>query len=240
MEATAQTVTAAYEENHSALNLPFLSCTLVAPLALEVVFLVLAVVMSPLWVIAMAVLPFMMPFLMLISLLYRNWPTGIRLDESGITFGAIRSRRAKAGKRHPTVNHQSRGIFRCPWTSVVTARVATDPAEIQRLKKSPDLYTLTNHWGPPREMRHCSTGVLSSPFMRAALVIEIGAGTTHPPLRNAKFFDNFVRHGYFSRWLHPKLSATWVVPTRRPELLAAALASWQAMRTAQTGGPAPN
>jgi len=226
----ADVVTAAYEEHHSALNLPFLSSALVAPLALETVFLVLAVVLSPLWVIAMVFLPFMMPFLMLTSLLYRNWPTGIRLDESGITFGAIRSRRAEAGKRHPTVNHQTRGIFRCPWMSVVTARVETDPAEIRRLKKSPDFYTLTNRWGPPRGMRYCSTGVLSSPFMRAALIIEIGSGTTYPPLRNAKFFNNFLRRGYFSRWLRPELSATWVVPTRRPAELAAALARWQATR----------
>jgi hypothetical protein len=232
--------TVAYEEDHSALNLPFLSCALGAPLALEAVFLVLAVAMSPLWIIAMAVLPFMMPFLMLTSLLYRNWPTGIRLDESGITLGAIRSRRAQAGKRHPTVNHQSQGIFRCPWPSVVAARVATDPAEIRRLKKSPDFYTLTNRWGPARGMRHCGTGVLSSPFMRAALVIEIGAGTTYPSLRNAKFFSNFIRHGHFSFWLHPELSATWVVPTRRPEPLAAALARWQEARTAQTAGPGPD
>lgn len=231
MTSGADVVTAAYEEDHSALNLPFLSSALVAPLALEAIFLVLAVALSPLWVIAMVLLPFMMPFLMLTSLLYRNWPTGIRLDESGITFGAIRSRRAKAGERHPTVNHQTRGIFRCPWTSVVTARVETDPAEIRRLKKSPDFYTLTNRWGPPRGMRYCSTGVLSSPFMRAALIIEIGSGTTYPPLRNAKFFNNFLRRGYFSRWLHPELSATWVVPTRRPAALAAALARWQATRT---------
>lgn len=153
-------------------------------------------------------------------------------DESGITFGAIRSRRAKAGKRHPTVNHQSRGIFHCPWPAVVTVRVAADPVEVQRLKKSPNFYTLNNRWGPPRGMTHCSTGVLSSPFMRAALVIEIGSGTTYPELRNAKFFDNFVRHGYFSRWMHPMLSATWVVPTRRPEALAAALARWKATRMA--------
>ena len=228
---------AAYQENHSALNLAFLSCALGAPLALEVVFLVLAVVRSPAWVLAMAGLPFMVPFLMLISLLYRNWPTGIRLDESGITFGAIGSRRAKSGKRHPTVNHQSRGIFRCPWASVVAARVATDPAEIRRLRKSPDFYTLTNRWGPARGMRHCSTGVLSSPFMRAALVIEIGAGTTYPQLRNAKFYNDLPRRRGFSLWLHPKLSATWVVPTRHPEPLAAALARWQAARPAQAARP---
>ncbi|HEV3379689.1 MAG TPA: hypothetical protein VG142_01685 [Trebonia sp.] len=228
----------AYEENRSALNLPFLSSALIGPLALEAVFLTLAITASPLWVIAMAVLPFTMPFLMLISLLYRNWPTGIRLDESGITFGAIGSRRAESGKRHPTVNHQSRGIFRCPWTSVMTARVATDPAEIQRLKKSPDLYTLTNRWGPARGMRHSSTGVLSSPFMRAALVIEIGPGTTYPPLRSAKFFDNFLRHRKYSFRLRPELSATWVVPTRHPEPLAATLARWQATFPAQTAGPA--
>jgi hypothetical protein len=32
--------------------------------------------------------------------------------------------------------------------------------------------------------------------VRAALVIKLGSGTAYPQLRNAKFFDNFLRHGY--------------------------------------------
>jgi hypothetical protein len=219
--------TAVYQEDHSALNLPFLACAVWTPLAIEIVFLALAVATDPQWLIAVAVVPFMMPFLALISLLYRNWPTGIRLDESGVTFGAIRSRRARNGERHPTVTHQSRGVFQCPWPSVLAARVVTDAAEIKQIRKSPGLYTLTNRWGPPRGMLHCNTGVLSSPFMRAALVIEIGSGTAYPRLRNAKFYDSLVRHGYFSRWLRPALSPTWVVPTRHPEALAASLAQWR-------------
>lgn len=231
MTPAVRSSTAVYQEDHSALNPAFLFWAVFAPAAVEVIFLVLAIAVSPYWVIAMVFLPFMMPFLIFISLLYRNWPTGILIDESGITFGAIGSRGARAGKRHPTVNHQSRGIFNCPWPSVVTARVVTDPAAVGNLKKSPDLYTLTNRWGPPHQMRHCNIGVLSSPFMRAALVIEIGAGTTYPQLRNARFFDNLFRHGYFSRSLHPRLSPTWVVPTRRPDALAAALAQGQSPRS---------
>ena len=234
MSKTARSATGVYEEKHSALNRSFMSVVVLTLLAVAL-FVVLAVTVSSAVFSSLtgAVLGLL---LILMSLLYRNWPTGIRVDETGITFGAIGSRRARAGKRRPTVNHQSWGLFHCPWPSVVTARVATDPAEILRLRKSNEFCTLTNRWGPSRGMQYCSTGVLSAPLMTAALVIEIGGGTTYPDVRNAKFYDNFARRGYFSRWLHPKLSPTWVVPTRHPEALAAALAHWEPARAAQPAG----
>jgi hypothetical protein len=58
-----------------------------------------------------------------IGLLYRSWPTGIRIDDSGISIGAVRS--AKASSREPTVSHQSRGLFTCPWPAVLELHVVT-------------------------------------------------------------------------------------------------------------------
>jgi len=73
-----------------------------------------------------------------ISLLYRNWPTGIRVDETGI-----------------------------------------------------------------------SIGVLASPFMRAALIIEVNPLTfTASQIRPARYYSNF-KYGHFSHLIHPQLSPAW-------------------------------
>jgi hypothetical protein len=73
-------------------------------------------------------------------------------------------------------------------------------------------------------MTHCNVGVLTSPFMGAALVVEIiPSGVTATTIRPARFFNNF-KNGYFSRLIPPRLSPTWVAPTRHPEAVQEALA----------------
>ena len=72
-------------------------------------------------------------------------------------------------------------------------------------------------------MRRCNIGVLASPCMRAALVIEVNPfAVTASEIRPARFYTNF-KDGHFSHLVHPQLSPTWVVPTRHPEMLSAAL-----------------
>jgi hypothetical protein len=123
----------------------------------------------------------------------------------------------------PTVNHQSRGLFTCPWPAVRSVRVVTDRDELRRMNASPRYYTLTNRWGNKGRMDRCNTGVLSSPFMRAALVIEVDLfKVTASRIRPARYYSNF-KYGRFSYLVHPELSPTWVVPTRHPQALSAAL-----------------
>lgn len=211
-----------YQEVRSALNWPLLTYGMIIPVAAEILLLVLVISVSPgaFSAIAGAML---VPIMIYISLLYRNWPTGIRIDETGISIGAIRS--ARATSRKPTVNHQAWGVFTCPWSSVVSARVVTNPAELRELKTSPRYYTLTNRWGSKLDMTHCNIGVLTSPFIRAALVVEVfPSGVAATTIRPARFFNNF-KNGYFSRRVPPQMSATWVAPTRNPEDLSQALAN---------------
>lgn len=210
---------APYVESHSALNGPFLLFGLL-PLAAEVICLSLGlaanlpwffVLMGPLFVLVMVS----------VGLLYRNWPTGVRIDEAGISVGAIGS--ARATRRKPTVNHQSWGLYTCPWSALSGVRIVTDRDELQRMKNSPQFYTLTNRWSNKLGMRRCNVGVLASPFMRAALVIEVNPfAVTASEIRPARFFTNF-KDGHFSHLVHPQLSPTWVVPTRRPEGLSVVL-----------------
>jgi hypothetical protein len=210
---------APYVEAHSALNITLLAYGLL-PLAAELACLILGltarlpwcyVLMGPIFV------------LVLISggLLYRNWPTGVRVTDLGISIGAVGS--ARAARRKPTVNHQSWGLFACPWSAVQSVSVVTARGDLRGLKTSPRTYTLTNRWGNKAGRSRCHIGVLASPFMRAALVVEVDPfRVTVTETRPARYFSNF-KDGRFSHLIQPELSPTWVVPTRHPEALSAAL-----------------
>ena len=63
-------------------------------------------------------------------------------------------------------------------------RVVTDRAELRQMKDSPRYYTFNNRWGGKAGMSHCNIGVLASPFMRAALVIDVDTlAVTAPRIR---------------------------------------------------------
>ena len=208
-----------YLEARSALNGRLLAYGLLPP-ALAVTCLIFAVATAQPWLgdalgllIALSVASS--------GLLYRNWPTGIRIDESGITIGAVLS--VRAFHRRPTVNHQSWGLYTCPWPAVQSTRIVTARDELRQITKSPRNYTLTNRWGSKPGMFYCNIGVLTSPFMRAALVVEVNqfavwATATRP----ARFYSNGM-DGSFSHLVRPLLSPTWIVPTRHPEKLRAFL-----------------
>jgi hypothetical protein len=210
-----------YLEAHSALNTPFLASAVFAPAVIEIVCLILGLILDQPWF--FVIMGWMsMPIMIASALLYRNWPTGVRIDESGITIGAVTA--AQAARRRPTVTHQSRGLFTCPWLALQGARVVTDRDELRLLKTPSRYYTLTNRWGTKKGMGHvCNIGVLAAPLMRAALVIEVDPfAVTVSEVRPARYYSNF-KDGYFSHLIQPQLSSTWIVPTRHPEALGAAL-----------------
>src|ERR1700722_5504505 len=123
-----------YLEARSALNGRLLTSCLLVPAVIEIAGLLLGVTLDQPWffVIMGSMLA---PIMICAGLLYRNWPTGIRVDESGITIGAVRS--ARAPRRRPTVNHQSWGVFTCPWPAVLSVRTVTDRGELKRMMSSP-------------------------------------------------------------------------------------------------------
>jgi hypothetical protein len=208
-----------YLEAHSAMNGALLAFGLL-PIAAEAACLILGVTTSQPWFFVLMG-PLFVLVLISVGLLYRNWPTGVRVDESGISIGAVSS--ARAARRKPTVSHQSRGLFTCPWPAVQGVRVVTDRHELRQMNASPRYYTLTNRWGNKPGMESCNTGVLTSPFMRAALVIEVNPfAVTASEIRPARYYSNF-KDGHFSHSIRPQMSPTWVVPTRQPEVLRAAL-----------------
>jgi hypothetical protein len=106
--------------------------------------------------------------------------------------------------------------------------VVTDPARIREIKKSPQYWTLSNRWGKPREMTRCMAGVLTAPFMKAALVIGVGheeVGMVSPEPGSALFFANCIAEPRFSKRLTADPALEWVAPTRHPDELRTFLAT---------------
>ncbi len=218
-----------YAERRCALRWPLVMWGLALPAGLVVV-LVLAVILGnpsslfSSWVVPLVEGPGVVAAMMGTALLYRNWPSGIRIDERGVSIGAVGSRRA--ARRRPTVTHQNWGLFSCAWPDVKDVTVVTDPWQIHEIKKSPPYWTLSNRWGKPRQMTRCMAGVLTAPFMKAALVINVGyADVASPDLRSALFFANYIAEPKFSVRLNPERSPMWVAPTRNPDELRAFLTS---------------
>jgi hypothetical protein len=214
---------ARYAEDRCALRGPLWATGLAVPSCLVAAFVGLGIAVAPEWFIAAVLVPLFAPFLIATGLLYRNWPTGIRIDEREVRIGAVRSHRAQG--RTPTVTHQNWGVFVCPWAAVRTLDVVTDPRRLRELRTSPRFYTLSNRWGKPRAMTACMLGVLTAPFMKAALVIELDAdAASAPAVRSALFFPNKPGRPLYTT-LRAEVSPVWVAPTRRAEALRAFVAS---------------
>ena len=112
----------------------------------------------------------------------------------------------------------------------------TDAAELREMRTSPRYYTLNRQWGGKAGMGNVKAGVLASPLMRAALIIEVNPfQVTASEIRPARYYSNF-KDGHFSHLIRPEASPVWVVPTRRPDALAAALAAVLGARD-QASGP---
>lgn len=211
-------------ETHSALNRPFLLWTLIVPataLAATVVGTILTpsgFTGVPATLIGVAVVAVMIGF----AVAYRSWPTGIKVDESGITIGAVAVANRDLKWLNPTAYHQAYGVYCCRWQGVDDARVITDKTELRAIAKSPEYYTFTNRWASRPAMTRCKIGVLTAPFMRAALVVDVRpSAITATKVRPAKAYS--ISRGEFPRLIEPELGLTWVVPTRHPDMLRAAI-----------------
>lgn len=202
-----------YREPHSALSPPLIVLGGVLPALLVAAAVVLGVVADPAWFVAVPLVPLVPPFLMTVSLLMRNRRTGIVVGETGVTVGALGARR---------------GEYFIPWTAIDSARIETSPRLVDAMLKARRIFSPTRYWGVPRGMADFAipAGVFVPPFAGAVLVIDVAEPTSvvgEPP-RPRRYFGNYLNANLFSRSYRAEISALWLVPTRHPERLAAALA----------------
>jgi len=142
----------------------------------------------------------------------RCWPVGLRLDAGGVHSGGVTRPGRRTGRR-PLPAFQGSAVFTALWESVRAIEVVTDTARLRDLRSLSGSVPGpgSRRWRQPFET-DVRLGVLTAPFMRAALVLQVDLdAVTAPP----------IRPGVGSQ--KTMLSSTWVVPTRHPDQLRAAL-----------------
>jgi hypothetical protein len=141
----------------------------------------------------------------------------IRIDTSSIQIGGIRARERRIRHhrwppRKPfRVSGQSRAVFTCPWEGVRSLYLITNHEDFKHIRR--DLRKFLKE----RQRTQAPVGMLQVPFIKAALIITHNAidATSDP----AEFRANWGRYAN----MEPVQSPTWLVPTRNPEALRAAL-----------------
>lgn len=142
---------------------------------------------------------------------------GIRIDPERIQIGGIRARERRIRQhrwppRKPFhAGGQSRAVFSCPWEGVRSLYLLTDRDEIKHLLRD------WNRFRKETAGLRTPLGAMNAPFSKSILVITHNAidATSDP----AEFRPNWGQYGN----IKPVQSPTWIVPTRRPEALRAAL-----------------
>jgi hypothetical protein len=232
-----------YAEDRSALNWPLMWVGLLSSVAGA-----LAVAACLWWALALAQpgalflaeFPALWSFVWIWQL-WSNWPTGIRIDTAGIQIGAVRDGRQdpQVPRTVRSVLSQRHEVFACPWAAVrgiaVTDRAGLrglrerEPSAHARRRPSRIAYRVGYYnvagWpGNTPTLRPRTAGIrlgwLSAPLMRAALVIYVAPG-------GARFPQLESVNGWPYRSEYPVVglrSRVWLVPTRHPEALRAALA----------------
>jgi hypothetical protein len=205
---------AGYAEDHCALDAPLLATGIYVPVLAIAFFAAALVAQIP----ALSWAAIGIVFLTAAwwaagggSWLRYVWPAGIRLDQTGVRIGGVSWAERHPGqvrKRMAIVPRQYSQVFSCPWIGVRSIGVTTDREAIRTMKQH-----------AYRGRRPTPLGNLAAPYMRAALVIWIDQDQAQlPAIRPA---TNMVWSNYPAPGFHQPI---WVVPTRRPGQLAAALA----------------
>jgi hypothetical protein len=199
-----------YAENHCALRWPLVWSGLYAPL-LGIALAVLSVAYRSWIFFAAFMISFAFwPFMRGMMLPYLR-PTGIRIGPEGVRIGGVRWAERHPGRvrggRKTVVIWQCAQVFACPWDGVASIGVTTNRRAIKILIRRA-------YYG----RKLTPLGNLASPFMRAALVMRVELDMAQlPKIRPDR---NPLGINYSSPGYHQPL---WVVPTRHPKKLAAAL-----------------
>jgi len=210
--AAPDSLATGYAEDHCALDWPLLTSGIYAPvLAIGLFAAALAAGITALSWVAIAIVFVTAGWWAAGGVwLHYVWPTGIRLNESGLRIGGLRWAERHPGQartRQAIVPRQYTQIFSCPWSGVLGIGVTTDHDVLRAMKRH-----------AYRGRRPTPLGNLATPFMHAALVIWVDQDQAQfPEIRPA-------RAAAWSTNSAPGFQQPiWVVPTRRAAELTRAL-----------------
>lgn len=194
-----------YAEDHSAIRWPYYLHLAVWIIVLAAAIAAGAITGDPDWSALLTV--GICGLVFVVTFLWKNWPVGIQVGGDGIRIGAVRRRPGPPGKQ-PWSDYQRWHQLHAPWDAVRRVAVITDKKDLRdaRLLDKRNINRI---------------GVLTAPFARAALLIEIAPSrVTVPDFRERDEKVPMVRLGHLTPF---EGSPVWYVPTRRPDALRQAL-----------------
>jgi hypothetical protein len=220
-----------YAEDHSGLERVIVAQAIAAPAVFLAISIPYALVSSS----GLAVL-LLIPWVIaafwtigsVLSLIFL-WPVGIRIDSAGIRIGGLRAweRRQLSGRWPPRkpfhVGAQGRAVFTCPWEGVRELYLISGRAEIKPLIRQKRAFRKR------AQQLRAPLGFLG--FVKSGLVI-----VNHPPLTHSDP-GTFRPNRRWPGQVQGVPSPTWLVPTRRPDELRAALARVPNAPTVEDGLP---
>ena len=199
--------TIVYTESHSAVRWPHLLNAALWVLLLAVGIAAIAWSRNP----GLSFLPGLgvLGTAIAVAMIVVVWPTGIQVRSDGLLIGGIH-RAQRPGRGLPSADGRWRRPFFCPWSAIRSAEVITDHAYIRRTSKD------------YREPGKVALGIFWAPFTRSALLLEVDTEAVAVP----GFREPDTRRPFFrpANFTVPFTSPLWLVPTRHPEALRAALA----------------
>jgi hypothetical protein len=217
-DSDSEPETLLYEERRSALRWPLVTAgalgallvvggIVLALLTQEPLFVLVSVVGFSLWLVTKGGQYF----------LHRH--TGIRITTKRITVGAVDL--AADGEQDPSRPQRAVVLlgtcaYSCDLEDLLSLTIVTDPGAIRAMRKDRgNLGSPAGAFGVTSSITR-KLGMVVPPYAKAVLVIHMYLGAGHfPRIANGKKVTHLQ-------------SPTWAVPTRRPEELRRALASFPA------------
>jgi hypothetical protein len=227
-----------YREDRCGVRWPLLLASVAVAVAGTLGFLllvVMAILLPPMWSFVLLALPLLFGVFRWLRVSATGWRLGIQVDDHQIQIGGLRQseRRRRAGRRPPhgaiTVLAQTRAVFTCPWSSPWSSGIE----ELYLITGRRELKAFIRQYLAETGFGQVPLGFLLAPGMRAGLVIvhNPSLGTSDPATIRAVVTTRGLLEGVTSR--------VWLIPTRHPGRLRAALAQVPAAPPVREGPPLP-
>lgn len=157
-------------------------------------------------------------------------PLGIRMDQQGIRIGGVQAAEEGRSRVHPR-DRPIRGftramhVYSCEWEGVQRIKVLTDPRELRAMARGfggSGSAEYRGEWWSSLNMAAWAPGRFVDVLTGAALVIEVETArasfqATRPPKGGLG--------GSVAADVYTGETMTWVIPTRNPQAIKAALAA---------------
>ena len=193
--------------------------------------IVLAAVLGSIGAVIILILPLLLIGLIQVTSLICVLPLGIRMDQQGIRIGGVQAAeegRSRVRPRDKPIQGFTRAmhVYSCEWEGVKRIKVLTDRRELKAMSTGfgPGPNEYHQEWWYSLRTAAWAPGRFIDVLTGAVLVIEVETQrasfqATRPP--KGKLGSHVANDIYLSDTM------TWVIPTRNPQGIKAALAAAQ-------------